>query len=248
MPIPRVSFQFTDEQWGAIRSVRKSWPDDIDWVLARDTMERLGRMFLMVRAQRSHLGSPVKIRDRLRTALRLIRELQAAMNALPVRFAEAAQILILKSRIGGYKACLFATSILPDRSFVAAKTHIAIGLSLVSLRSGLICLTEILSFSRKLDGTPHGPLVEFLTLTLAAITGSAPGPDGIAKIIDQVQKTKAVLPVLNHGARLIFQLPRVLPVLQSVPDSHMEPEDKAWRAPKLPVASRSRRSRSRRRL
>ena len=32
MPISRVSFQFTDEQWAAIRSMRKSWPDGIDWV------------------------------------------------------------------------------------------------------------------------------------------------------------------------------------------------------------------------
>jgi len=45
-----------------------------------------------------------------------------------------------------------------------------------------------LSFTRKLDGTPYGPLVEFLTLTLAAITGSAPGPDAIAKIIDKYRK------------------------------------------------------------
>lgn len=45
-----------------------------------------------------------------------------------------------------------------------------------------------LSFSRKLDGTPCGPLVEFLTLTLNAILGTAPGPDGIAKIIDQHRK------------------------------------------------------------
>jgi hypothetical protein len=45
-----------------------------------------------------------------------------------------------------------------------------------------------LSFSRKLDGTPCGPLVEFLTLTLHAITGSAPGPAGIAKIIDLYRK------------------------------------------------------------
>ena len=34
-----------------------------------------------------------------------------------------------------------------------------------------------ISFSRKLDGTPRGPLAEFLKLTLHAITGSAPGPD-----------------------------------------------------------------------
>ena len=50
MPNPRVSFQFTDEQWEAIRSVRKSWPDDIDWVLARGTMEQLGRTWLMMRS------------------------------------------------------------------------------------------------------------------------------------------------------------------------------------------------------
>jgi hypothetical protein len=46
-----------------------------------------------------------------------------------------------------------------------------------------------LSFSRKLDGTPYGPLVEFLTSTLQAIINTAPGPDGIAKIIDQHRKT-----------------------------------------------------------
>jgi hypothetical protein len=51
-----------------------------------------------------------------------------------------------------------------------------------------------LSFSRKLDGTPFGPLVEFLTLTLRAITGRAPGPDGIAKIIDQYRKKRPDLP------------------------------------------------------
>ena len=85
VPNPRVSFQFTDEQWEAIRSVRKSWPDDIDWVQVRGIMELLGRMYLLGRVLRSHLGSPVKIRDSLRTALRLIRKLQAAMNALPVR-------------------------------------------------------------------------------------------------------------------------------------------------------------------
>jgi hypothetical protein len=45
-----------------------------------------------------------------------------------------------------------------------------------------------LSFSRKLDGTPSGPLVEFLTLTLKAILNTAPGPDGIATIIDQHRK------------------------------------------------------------
>ena len=50
MPIPRVSFHFTDEQWEAIRSVRKSWPTGINWVILRDVMERLGRISLILRA------------------------------------------------------------------------------------------------------------------------------------------------------------------------------------------------------
>jgi hypothetical protein len=62
--------------------------------------------------------------------------------------------------------------------------HLALGL--VALWFDL--LKGDLSFSRKLDGTPYGPLVEFLTLTLHAITGSAPGPAGIAKIIDQYRR------------------------------------------------------------
>ena len=45
-----------------------------------------------------------------------------------------------------------------------------------------------LSFSRNLGGAPSGPLVKFLTLTLRAITGNAPGPDGISKIIDRCRK------------------------------------------------------------
>jgi hypothetical protein len=146
MPSPRVSFQFTDEQWESIRSVRKSWPDDIDWVQARGTLERLARTWLMMRALRSHLGPPVGIRNRLRTAVRSIRELQAAMNALPVDIRE--------SRIGGYKAGLLGTSISPDRSFVARKTHIDIGLSLVSLRSGRICLPEIFRSAASLTERP----------------------------------------------------------------------------------------------
>ena len=39
-------------------------------------------------------------------------------------------------------------------NFVAAKTHIAIGLSLVSLRSGLICLREIFRSPGSLTAHP----------------------------------------------------------------------------------------------
>ena len=91
MPIPRVSFQFTDEQWEAIGSVRKSWPNDIDWVLARDTMEQLARTWLMMRASRLRLGSPVEVRNRLRTGSP-ITEIPSCDESAATLFAKSARI------------------------------------------------------------------------------------------------------------------------------------------------------------
>ena len=186
--IPRVSFQFTEEQWEAIRSVRKSWPDDIDWVLARGAIERLGRLFLVGRVQRSHLGSPVKIRDGLRTTLRLTRELQTAMNALPAPLRGSSPDHNLEEQDRRLQGLLAHYEYLAGPQFRGRKdpNRHWLELGLVTLWTDLF--KGDLSFSRKLDGTPHGPLVKFLKLTLHAITGTAPGPDGLAKIIDQYRK------------------------------------------------------------
>jgi hypothetical protein len=67
------------------------------------------------------------------------------------------------------------------------------------LQLGLLALwTDLfkgdLSFSRKLDGTPHGSLVEFFTVTLHAVTGTAPRPTGIAKIIEKYRKQRPHFP------------------------------------------------------
>jgi hypothetical protein len=185
VPSPRVSFQFTDEQWEAIRSVRKSWPDDVDWLQARGSVELLGRMYLMGR-ERARLGSPAKIRNDLRTTLRLIGQLQAAMIALPVDIRgdgpdlniEERRLRSWLDRYEYYAGPQFRGRKDPDRHF---------------LEIGLLTLWVDLfngdtTFARKLDGTPYGPLVEFLTLTLGAITGVVPGPSGIAKIIEQYRK------------------------------------------------------------
>ena len=194
MPNPRVSFQFNDEQWEAIRSLRKNWPDDIDWVLARDVIERLGRISLMLRAQRSHLGSPVKIRDGLRTALRLIRELQAAMNALPDPLRESSPDPNLEEQDRRLQSWLVHYEYLAGPTFRGRKDPYRHWLELGLLALWIDLFDGDLSFSRKLDGTPYGPLVEFLTLTLHAITGSAPGPAGIAKIIEQYRKQRPHFP------------------------------------------------------
>lgn len=188
MPNPRVSFQFTDEQWKAIRSVRKSWPDDIDWVLARDAIERLGRGLLMSRAQRSHLGSPVKVRNCLRTALRLNRKLQAAMNALPAPLRGSSPDLNLEEQDRRLKSLLVQYEYLAGPKFRGRRDPYRNLLALGLLALWIDLFKGELSFSRKRDGTPSGPLVKFLTLTLRPITGSAPGPAAIAKIIEQYRK------------------------------------------------------------
>ena len=188
MPSPRVSFQFNDKQWGAICSVRKSWPNDIDWVFARDAIERLGRGSVALRAQRSHLGSPVKIRDRLRTALRLTRELQAAMKALPAPLRGSNPDPNLEEQDRRLQGLLRRYEYLAGPAFRGRRDPYRNWLELGLLALWIDLFKGDLSFSRGLDGTPHGPLIKFLTLTLGAITGSAPGPEGIAKIIDRIRK------------------------------------------------------------
>ena len=118
--------------------MRRSWPDDIDWVFARDAIEHLGRDELLKRSLRWGWGSPVKIRNNLRRALRLTRELQAVINALPAPLLGSSPDPILKSRFGGSKTRFRATSILPERRFVGAATHIVITLSIFSLGSGKV--------------------------------------------------------------------------------------------------------------
>jgi hypothetical protein len=189
-----VSFRFEDEQWEAIRSLRKNWPDDIYCLRARDVIERLGRIFLLLKAQRSHLGSPVKIRDGLRTALRLLRELQAAMNALPYPLPESSSDFNLEEQERWLQGWLVHYEYLAGPRFRGRKDPYRHWLELGLLASWIDLFDGDLSFSRKLDGTPFGPLVEFLTLTLHAIIGSSPGPTGIAKIIEQYRKKRPHFP------------------------------------------------------
>ncbi|WP_426531494.1 hypothetical protein [Bradyrhizobium sp. McL0615] len=183
-----MSFHFTDKQWKAIRSVRKSWPDDIDWVLARGTVEQLGRTSIMMRASRSHLGPPVDIRNSLRTALRLNRKLQAAMNALPAPLRGSSPDPNLEEQDRRLQSLLVHYEYLAGPQFRGQKDPHRHYLEIGLLTLWVDLFDGDTSFARKLDGPPYGPLVEFLTLTLGAITGVAPGPAGIAKIIEQYRK------------------------------------------------------------
>ena len=181
MPIPRVSFQFTDEQWEAIRSVRKTWPDDIDWVQVRKTMERLGQMYLMMRASRLRLGPPVEVRNRLRTP-----KFQAGIKALLDPLSDISPAL--KEWDRWLQGLLSEYEYLAGPAFRGRKDPHRHWLQLGLLTLWTDLFKGDLSFARKDGDTPYGPLVEFLTLTLQGITGIAPGPDGIAKIIQRYKK------------------------------------------------------------
>jgi len=167
--------------------VRKSWPDHIDLVMVRDEIEKLGLEAAQMRHNRSYLGPPSKIRNSLRRVLRLRRELQADMNALPepIRGSSADTNLEEDRRLQSW---LDRYELLAGPAFRGRKDLIRFLVEVRLLAIWIALLEGDLSFSRMLDGTPSGPLVEFLTLTLQAIMNTAPGPDGIAKIIAQHRK------------------------------------------------------------
>ena len=194
MPYPRVSFQLTDEQWKAIRSVRKSWPDCIDWVTVRDEIEEVGREALQLRHNRFYLGPPVKIRNSLRKVMRLRRELQAAMKELPEPIRGSSPDTNLEEQDRRLQSWLVRYEYYAGPQFRGRKDPNRHLLELGLLTLWVDLFKGKITFSRKLEGTPHGPLVEFLTLTLHAITGSSPGPTGIAKIIERYRKQRPDFP------------------------------------------------------
>jgi hypothetical protein len=172
--------------------VRKSWPDHIDWVMFRDEIEEVGREALQLRNNRLRLGPPVKVRDGIRRVLRLRRELQAAMNALPEPIRGSSLDPNLEEQDRRLQSWLDHYELLAGPAFRGRKDPIRFLVEVRLLARWVSLLDEDLSFSRKVDGRPYGPLVEFLTLTLKAILGTAPGPNGIAKIIDEHRKTASL--------------------------------------------------------
>jgi hypothetical protein len=178
--------KLTDEQWQAICSIRNDWHAGIDWSGARQEIEAIGYLFHFGRTQRMQLGSPVTIRNRLRTLLRETRKLQSGLNALPAPFrGNDPGLDALDQRLQSY---LFIYDYFGGEAFRGRRDPYRLELEDRLLKLWTDWLGGELSFSRKLDNTPYGPLIEFLTLTLQAITGSAPGPDRLAKMIDQYRK------------------------------------------------------------
>lgn len=182
-----MTFQaFTEEQWRAICSIRDNWPDGIDWLEVRSEIERLGETFWWMRQNRLQFGPPGKFGETLKRLLRQTHKLQDALKALPDRVLADApdpRLKLLERRLQDW--LLLSEMILTRPSFSRRSDAYREWLCAGLLGEWVGRLGGNLSFSRKLDNKPYGPLIDFLTLTLKAILGEAPGPSGIAKIIER---------------------------------------------------------------
>lgn len=99
------------------------------------------------------------------------------MNALPEPIRGNSPDPNLEEQDRRLQSWLDRYELIAGPAFRGRKDPIRFWLEIKLLACWISLLEGDLSFSRKLDGTPFGPLVEFLTLTLQAILGAAPGPD-----------------------------------------------------------------------
>ena len=193
----------SDTEWEAIRSTREDWPEGVD---LRREIERIGQDYWEMRALKKMWvdelrgKQPAKQRKKIRKA-------EKSMHRLQKNLAELADDGLLgddfrppnlnwprvKEWLSDYNFWVrpFAGQSDPIQSELAWR--------LINLwkRSG-----GKVRWSRKKDaaGTPYGPLVDFLTHTVNAITGKAPKPSGIARLIDRHrgQKVRTYLMFAMH--------------------------------------------------
>ena len=181
-----ASMTFTalsEEQWQAIRSTRKNWPEDVDW---RRAIERIGQDYCELRANKEMWlrgKQPAKQREKIRKAWILMRQLQKVLAELAddglfgddfpppnLNWPEHR----VKEWLSDYNFLVrpFAGRSNPIQSELEWRLKLW-------ERSG-----GKLRYSRRKDdpGTPYGPLIDFLTLTLNAILGKTLKPSGVARL------------------------------------------------------------------
>jgi hypothetical protein len=175
----------TQEQWDAIRAIRDDWPDGIDWQEVRQQIEKAGQEYWQERAHRLRLGPPAKVREKLQAVLRQVARLQGTLKALPDDFVSKAPDPDLAILQEGLQRWLYTYEYLCGPHFRGRKfvyrDSVNSALAFIWRRP----MRGELSFSRRLDNSPYGPLIDFYALALKAILGKAPGPSRIAKIIER---------------------------------------------------------------
>lgn len=179
----------SEAQWQSIRSTR-DWPEGRDW---RGMIEIFGQRFREAQAKRKIWVQKLRGKDaanekeRVYAALRSIARTQSACGRLAHDDLDENQFPDpgLKLREQRFKAWLsdYDAYVTP---FVGKsdpnREHLEWQLMLLWIEAG-----GKLEYSRKKDdpGTPYGPLIDFLALTLGAVLGKSYRPSGIAKVIDR---------------------------------------------------------------
>src|SRR6516164_5276943 len=212
-----ASMTFTalsEEQWQAIRSTRKNWPEDVDW---RREIERIGQDIWELQALKEMWVNklrgkqPAKQREKIRKAWILMRQLEKILAELADDglFGDDFPPPNLNWPEHRIKEWLSDYNFLV-RPFAGQSNPIQSELEwrLMKLweRSG-----GKLRYSRRKDdpGTPYGPLIDFLTLTLNAILGKTLKPSGVARLIDRHrgQKVHTYLMFAMHTRKEIAAMP-----------------------------------------
>lgn len=176
---------FTDEEWDCIRAVLPTQEEPND----RSEIEIIGAAFWDMRRSRSQHGSPAKLRKRLEILQRQSRDLQEGLKALPDRLRASAPHPDLTELDRWLWALLMTFGVLAGPPFSKNRDLYRDWLY-DALLERWEALGGELSFSRRLDNTPYGPLIDFLMMTVKAIVGKAPGASGMAKIIEQHRKAR----------------------------------------------------------
>jgi hypothetical protein len=181
-----------DELWKAVRSLRRKWPDEIDWPKVHRLIEEAFQEFSEVTALREERGRSVRYKEVLERTQSCASGLQYGLLELQTLSPQGddleglPDLQIYRDRLDYLRAQYDIWS----TPFGGRKNRIR-----ETLINRLLSVWEeelhgqIRSSKNKVD-EPIGPLLRFLTRTLRAITGDAPRPSGIESIIDQAKKRR----------------------------------------------------------
>jgi hypothetical protein len=165
--------------------VREDWPDGVDWIGLRWELEGQGQLYWVQHECRKKFNYSV-IRKRLQAVERHLRKMQVELRSLQDHVTLRAPDLApmeqwLQDSLSCYEVLgeRFANGFTGRSDFYRDMLYDGLITEWVNTLGG------DLSFSRDQYETPSGPLIDFLSITLKAILGKAPGQPGLAKIIDK---------------------------------------------------------------
>ncbi len=178
----------TEAQIEEIRSVRRDWPATVDWSGARRGIDAVGQRYWEKSAESIRKRRSAAQRENAYSALLLTVRLRRAQAGLDEGALAGVPDPDLKLREKALQKWLSDYQVY-SAPFAGRNNPLQRQLEWQLMRIWKGPLRGRLVYSRTLDGTPYGPLVDFLAIVFKAILGKALGPSGIAKMIDRHRKS-----------------------------------------------------------